>query len=326
MRRSAGRIVALAGGVGAGKFLRGLVRVVSPEDVTVVVNTGDDLRIHGLHVSPDLDSVTYWLAGVADRERGWGRVGETFRATEALRRMAAPGSWFGLGDLDLATHLMRSGLMAGGATLSEATAVVAERFGVRATILPMADDPVTTRIEAVDETGRLLDLHFQEYWVERGGRDDVKGVRYQGAERASPAPGVLAALEAADAVLVCPSNPIASIDPILAVPGIAEAVAACREVVVGVSPIVRGAPLRGMADRLLPTAGVEVSAAGVAGYYAGRGLIGSWVIDEQDREAAVRIEATGVRVSIVDTIMTDDDASERLARAALEAAVPAAPS
>jgi LPPG:FO 2-phospho-L-lactate transferase len=321
MRRPPGTVVALAGGVGAGKFLRGLVRVVPPEDVTVVVNTGDDVVVHGLHVSPDLDSVMYWLAGVADRERGWGRAGETFRATEELRRMAAPWSWFGLGDLDLATHLMRTGLMAGGATLSEATAGVAERFGIRSSILPMTDHPVTTRIEAVDQAGALLDLHFQRYWVERGARDEVKAVRYEGADRSKPAPGVIEALERADAVLLCPSNPIASIDPILAVPGIAGAVAARRAVVAGVSPIVRGAPLRGMADRLLPVAGVEVSAAGVAEYYASRGLIGSWVVDEQDRDAAGRVEAAGVRVSVLDTIMADDAASERLARGALEAAV-----
>jgi LPPG:FO 2-phospho-L-lactate transferase len=314
-------IVALAGGVGAGKFLRGLTRLVPADDVTVVVNTGDDLVIHGLHVSPDVDSVTYWLAGVADRERGWGRAGETFRATDELRGLSARGSWFGLGDLDLATHLLRTGLMAEGATLSEATGVITERFGVRATVLPMTNDPVTTRVEAVDEAGSLLDLHFQQYWVERGGRDQVKAVRYQGSDRAAPAPGVVEALQRASVVLLCPSNPIASIDPILAVPGVADAVALRRPVVAGVSPIVGGAPLRGMADRLLPASGVEVSAAGVAEYYARRGLIGAWVIDDVDRDAAPRVEAAGVRVSVVDTIMADDDASERLARAALEAAV-----
>jgi LPPG:FO 2-phospho-L-lactate transferase len=315
------RVTALAGGVGAGKFLRGLVRVIDPEELTVVVNTGDDLVVHGLAVSPDLDSVTYWMAGVADRERGWGRAGETFRATEELRVLSAPGAWFGLGDLDLATHLYRSGLLASGLTLSEATASIARRFGIHARLVPMSDDAVTTRVEAVDDQGLALDLHFQEYWVQRGARDDVKGVRYQGIESARPARGVLEAIGQADAVLICPSNPIASIDPILAVPGILQAVAARARVVAGVSPIVGGSPLRGMADRLLPTVGVEVSAAGVADHYARRGLLSGWVIDETDRGLTGRIEAMGVRVSVADTIMVDDAASERLARIALEAAL-----
>jgi LPPG:FO 2-phospho-L-lactate transferase len=315
------KIAALAGGVGAGKFLRGLVRVVPPEDVTVVVNTGDDIIVHGLHVSPDLDSVTYWLAGVADLERGWGRAGETFRATEEMGRFGAEGSWFGLGDLDLATHLFRTNLLERGEPLSRATAEVARRFGVTVRVVPMTDDRVVTRVEAGDGTGRTLDLHFQEYWVKRGARDEVKGLRYDGAEHARPAPGVVEALAAAAAVLICPSNPIASIDPILAVPGIAEAVAARRHRVAGVSPIVGGAPLRGMADRLLPVAGVEVSAAGVGGYYAERGLIGAWVIDESDRNLAPRVEQAGVRVSVTDTIMVDDAAAERLARATIQAAL-----
>lgn len=252
-------VVALAGGVGAGKFLRGLVRIVPSDDLTVVVNTGDDLTIHGLHVAPDLDSVMYWLAGLADRERGWGRAGESFRTLEELGRRGGE-TWFGLGDLDLATHLLRTQLLSSGRTLSQATATVCAAFGIEPTVVPMSDDPVTTRIDAVDHDGRGLDLHFQEYWVERAGRDDVKGIRYAGAERARPAPGVLEAIGAAEALVVCPSNPVASIGPILAVPGIAEAVAAAP--VVGISPIVAGAPLRGMADRLMPAAGMEVSALG----------------------------------------------------------------
>ena len=313
------KVVALAGGVGAGKFLRGLVRAVAAEDVTVVVNTGDDLTVHGLHVSPDVDSVTYWLGGVADRERGWGRAGETFRATEELRAFGAEGAWFGLGDLDLGTHLHRTALLAAGRTLTEATAAVAARFGVTARLLPMSDDRVTTRIDAVDGRGRTLDLHLQEYWVLRGARDEVKAVRFEGAGQARPAPGVLESIEAADAVLVCPSNPIVSIDPILAVPGVRDTVAARRDVVVGVSPIVGGAPLRGMADRLLPVAAVEVSAAGVAEHYAG--LLGGWVIDEVDASLAGRARATGAWVAVTGTIMTDDRAAEALARAALRLAL-----
>jgi LPPG:FO 2-phospho-L-lactate transferase len=309
-------VVALAGGVGAGKFLRGLVRVMPPEDVTVVVNTGDDIVVHGLHVSPDLDSVTYWLGGVADRERGWGLEGETFRATEELRRLGAPGSWFGLGDLDLATHLYRTSLLRDGRSLSKATAALCERFGVRCRLLPMSDDVVTTRVDAVDESGRALDLHFQEYWVQRGARDDVKEIRFEGVERAKPAPGVLDAIAAADRVFVCPSNPVVSIGPILAVPGIRDAVANRRDHVVGISPIVGGAPLRGMADKLLPVAGVAVTAAGAAEFYGD--LLGAWVIDDRDADLASTIERTGVRVGVTDTIMDDDAKAEALARFALD--------
>ena len=309
------RIAALAGGIGAGKFLRGLVRAAEHEDITVVVNTGDDITVHGLHVSPDVDSVMYWLAGRMDRERGWGRDGETFRATEELRRLGAPDAWFGLGDLDLATHLFRTAALARGEGLAEITAALAERFGIAARILPMSEQPVTTRIDAVDEHGRALDLHFQEYWVLRGAHDDVKGVRYVGASEASPAPGVLDALERADAIVVCPSNPVASIGPILAVPGTEEALRARRELAVGVSPIVAGAPLRGMADRLMPVAGLEVSAAGAAERY--RGLISAWVIDERDRELVPQIEALGLRAGVTDTVMESDAVAESIARVAL---------
>ncbi|MGH2682834.1 MAG: 2-phospho-L-lactate transferase CofD family protein, partial [Actinomycetota bacterium] len=203
------RVVALAGGVGAGKFLRGLVRVVPPEDVTVLVNTGDDLSLHGLHISPDLDSVLYWLAGVADRERGWGRADETFRTRDELARIGGH-AWFALGDLDLATHLFRRQLLAEGRTLSDATEALREAFGVRSRLLPMSDEPVATRVHAVDSSGTALDLHFQEYWVARGARDEVKGVGYAGAAAARPAPGAIQAIVEADAVLLCPSNPVAS--------------------------------------------------------------------------------------------------------------------
>jgi LPPG:FO 2-phospho-L-lactate transferase len=308
------RVTALAGGIGAGKFLRGLVRVVGPEAVTVIVNTGDDITMHGLHVSPDLDSVTYWLGDVFDRERGWGRRDETFRATEELRSFDPEQAWFNLGDLDLATHLFRTNLLAAGDTLTSATAAVARRFGVVPRILPMSDDPVTTRISVVAD-GEELDLHFQEYWVRRGGRDEVKAVRYEGAERSRPAPGVLEALTAADAIVLCPSNPVASLGPILAVPGIRETVGARRTDVVGVSGIVAGAPLAGMADRLMPAAGAEVTAAGAAEYY--RGLLGAWVVDDADRALIPRIVATGLRVGATDSIMTDDAKAEALARFAL---------
>lgn len=311
-------VVALAGGVGAGKFLRGLVRATPPKEVTVVVNTGDDAVLHGLHVSPDLDSVAYWLAGEADTERGWGRRGDTFRATEELRRFGAPDAWFNLGDLDMAVHLFRSHVLAAGGTLSEATARIAEKLGVTTRLIPMTDDAVITRVDAVDRDGGLLDLHFQEYWVRRGARDSVKAIRYEGAAEARPAPGVLQALAAAETIVVCPSNPVASIAPILAVSGIREAVAGRRDRVVGVSPIVGGAPLRGMADRLMPTVGAEVSAVGAARCY--EGLLGAWVLDERDRRLAPDVERLGLEVVVTDTIMRDDETAEALARAVLGAA------
>lgn len=310
------KVTAVAGGIGAGKFLRGLVRAVAPEDVTVVVNTGDDIAMHGLHVSPDLDSVTYWLGGVMDRDRGWGRRDETFRATEELRSFHPGQAWFNLGDLDLATHLFRTNLLAAEATLSDATARIVARFEVASRILPMTNDPVTTRVTVVSG-GEEQDLHFQEYWVKRGARDEVKGIRYEGAELARPAPGVLEAIASTDAIMFCPSNPIASVGPILAVPGIREAIAARRDAVVGVSPIVGGAPLAGMADKLMPAAGFAVTALGAAECY--RGLLGAWVIDQVDRDLVARIERDlGVRVAVTDTIMADDERAEALARVALD--------
>jgi LPPG:FO 2-phospho-L-lactate transferase len=309
-------VVALAGGVGAGKFLRGLVRVVDPGDVTVVVNTGDDMTLHGLHISPDVDSVMYWLAGLGDRERGWGRGDESFRALEEVRRLGGE-AWFGLGDLDLATHLVRTQLLQEGRTLTEAVARLAQGFGLGVALLPMSDEPVATMIHAVDEAGQGLYMHFQVYWVQRGARDEVKVVRYEGADAAPPAPGILEALSEADAILFCPSNPVASIAPILAIEPIAQAVGARRERAAGVSPIVAGAPLRGMADRLMPAAGLEVSAFGAAAAYGG--LLTGWVIDERDRDLAPRIQSElGVTVAVTDTIMADDEAAARLARSALD--------
>ena len=263
------KVVALAGGIGAGKFLRGLIRVVPGDDLTVIVNVADDFDVHGLRVSPDPDSVTYWLGDVFDRERGWGRREESFRATQELRAFGAEQSWFNLGDLDLATHIVRTDLLARGATMSQVTARIAARFGVTARLLPATDDRIATRIDAVDPaTGEELDLHFQEYWVARHAADHVKGVRYEGAASARPAPGVVDAIARADAVVLCPSNPVVSIGPILAVPGIRASIVSRRPVVAGVSGIVGGAPVSGMADRLMPAVGLEVTAAGAASAYA----------------------------------------------------------
>ena len=311
------KVAALAGGIGAGKFLRGLARLVPGDDLTVIVNVADDVTVHGLRVCPDPDSVTYWLGGVFDRERGWGRAGETFRATDELRAFDADDAWFRLGDLDLATHLFRTELLRLGHPLSEVTARIAARFGVGARLLPVTDDPVETRLTCVDAiTGGALDLHFQEYWVQRRGADHVKEIRYVGAPASRPAPGVLEALAAADRIVICPSNPVVSIGPILAVPQVRHAVTSRRDRCVGVSGIVGGAPVAGMADRLMPAAGIEVTAAGVATHYAD--LLAAWLLDEVDRELLPRVRDLGLRAEAVDTIMTDDARAEAVARAALD--------
>jgi LPPG:FO 2-phospho-L-lactate transferase len=314
------QIVALAGGVGAGKFLRGVAHAFPDEPSAVVVNTGDDITIHGLHVSPDLDSVCYWLAGLMDRERGWGRAGETFHAMEALRTWGSIDAWFNLGDRDLATHVVRTQLLHEGRTLSEATADLSSTlFGLTTTVLPMTDDPVTTRVEVFDAEDEPLDLHFQEYWVRRHAQDPVKAVRFEGIERAIPAPGVLDAITRADVLLLCPSNPVVSIGPILSVPGVRDAIVARTGPVVGVSPIVGGAPLAGMADKLMPVAGLEVSALGAARAY--RDLLSGWVIDDRDAGSAPAIAAElGIAVAVTDTVMRDDEVAAAVATTAVDLA------
>lgn len=311
------KVVALAGGVGAGKLLRGLVRAVPAEAVTVIGNVGDDMELHGLHISPDLDSVLYWLADAADRDRGWGRRGETFRTLEELERLGGE-AWFGLGDLDLATHLYRTQRLREGAALSQVTAELGERLGIRCRLLPASDDPVRTWLDVVEADGAPASVPFQRYWVALRAEPAVKQIHFRGADRARPAPGVLEAIAGADLVVICPSNPVVSILPILAVPGIDQALRERRDRIVGISPIVEGAPLRGMADKLMPAAGLEVSAAGAAGAY--RGLLAGWVIDRRDAGLEPRVAADmGIRVVVTDTIMVDDAAAERLARAALGA-------
>jgi len=306
-------LVALAGGVGAARFLRGLLRVHDPGGVVVVGNTGDDLRMHGLAVSPDLDSVAYTLAGLADEERGWGLAGETWNVREALVRLGEPG-WFALGDRDIATHLLRTRLLAEGASLSEATAALCRRLGVSLRLLPMSDQPVQTRVE-VDGPDGPEDLGFQEWWVGRQARDPVRRVRFEGVERARPAPGVLEAIAAASGIVVCPSNPVVSIAPILAVPGVRDAIGAAPCRVVAVTPIVGGAPVRGMADRLLPAWGVEVSARGVAGLYAG--LADAFVLDTVDAGQAGDVTGLGLEPVVVPTLMRTVEDAAALAKAAL---------
>jgi len=306
-------LVALAGGVGAARFLRGLVRSHPPEAITVVGNTGDDLRLHGLAVSPDLDSVMYTLAGLSDDERGWGLAGETWQVHDALVRLGEPG-WFSLGDADIATHLLRTRLLAEGASLSQVTLELCRRLGVPVRLVPMSDDRVETRVEVEGPDGPE-DLGFQEYWVARRAADPVRRVRFSGVEHARPAPGVLDAVAAADGIVVCPSNPVVSVAPILAVPGLLEAVQAapCRKV--AVSPIVGGAPVRGMADKLLPAWGVEVSARGVAGLYAD--LADAFVLDQVDAEQAADVTALGLQAAVAQTVMHTPDDAAALAKTAL---------
>jgi LPPG:FO 2-phospho-L-lactate transferase len=309
-------ILALAGGVGAARFLRGLVRVAPPQDIVVVGNTGDDEVFFGLHVSPDLDTVTYTLAGTV-AAAGWGVAGDTFRALDALSRYGEP-SWFRLGDADLATHLYRTTRLRNGATLSEVTADIALAFGLGCRLVPMSDDRVATRIETAgpSDEGGPVTLAMQEWFVRERTEPPVRTVRFEGAASARPAPGVLEAIAGADAVLLCPSNPVISIGPILAVPGMREAVAARRERVVAVSPIIHGAPVKGPADRLMAAVGLEVSCAGVASGYAD--ICGTLLVDTSDAARMRDVEAHGVRAVIAPILMRDAEGAEHLARTALE--------
>jgi len=289
--------------------------VVAPSDVSAVVNTADDTELHGLHISPDLDTVTYTLAGMSDDERGWGLAGETWRVMESLQRLGGE-TWFRLGDQDLATHLYRTQRLSEGATLSHVTAEITRSLGVAVGLLPMSDDPVRTRLTLREGP----EVSFQEYFVGRHHAVAVESVRFAGAERARAAPGVLAAIADAEVVVVCPSNPIVSIGPLLAVAGITEALAARRPEVVAVSPIIAGAALKGPADRLLAELGHEVSAVGVAKIY--KDVVGTLVIDEADSTLADAIEACGVRCVVAPTVMHTPDHAAALASVLLDAVRP----
>jgi LPPG:FO 2-phospho-L-lactate transferase len=300
------KIVALAGGTGAAKLLRGLAPLVDPAELTIVGNTGDDTEIWGLHISPDLDTVCYTLAGLIDERKGWGLRDETFHALEQMPRLGEP-AWFGLGDRDLATHLHRTRLLREGRSLTAVTADIVAALGVPARVLPMSDQAVRTRILGPEGW-----ISFQEYFVREKAQTDVRAVAYAGAADSAPAPGVLAAIAEARAVIVCPSNPITSVGPILAVPGIAAALAATRATVLAVSPIIGGDAVSGPAGRLMAMAGLPVSAAGVArGYAAWLDIL---VADERDRALAPEIEAAGPRAAMTDTLMTGRAAETALAR------------
>jgi LPPG:FO 2-phospho-L-lactate transferase len=299
------KVTAIAGGIGGAKLLVGLQRVLGPE-LSGIVNTADDAVIYGVHVSPDLDTCTYWLSGIADTDRGWGIKADTFEVVEALRALGLE-AWFNLGDRDFATCLHRTQRLAEGVPLAEVTAELAERLGVTARLLPMSNDEVRTRVATAD--GRTLD--FQEYFVKEGTRPVVAEIRFAGIADAAPAPGVLDAIDRAEVIVVCPSNPIVSTGPVFGLPGVRDALRNHRRVL-AVSPIVGGSALKGPADRMMSALGSEVSARGVARLYSD--FVDVFVVDASDADQIGSIDELGIGAAGLDTIMSDHDASERLAR------------
>jgi LPPG:FO 2-phospho-L-lactate transferase len=307
------RIVVLAGGIGGARFLLG-VRALARRtggDVTAVVNVGDDVTLHGLRICPDLDSVMYALGGGADPERGWGRAKESWTVKEELAAYGAEPTWFGLGDRDVATHLVRTRMLGAGYPLSAVTEALCARWQPGVRLLPATDDRVETHVVTPDRV-----LHFQEWWVRYRGELPAQRFVFVGAEESSPAPGVLDAIAAADVVLLAPSNPVVSIAPILAIAALRDAVVAGRAPVIGVSPIIGGAPVRGMADKCLAAIGAQCSAAGVGGLYGARragGVLDGWLVDPVDAQTTVE----GVTVSATPLWMTDEDATVAIVQAAL---------
>jgi LPPG:FO 2-phospho-L-lactate transferase len=303
------RVAALAGGVGASKLLLGLYDVMEPADLTAIVNTGDDITMHGLKISPDLDIVTYTLAALIDPKKGWGFRGETFHL---LKRLAIFGriNWFNLGDRDLATHIHRTAMLADGKSLSDAAESIRTALGVKSRILPMCNEPVPTIIESNEG-----ELHFQEYLVKRRAEPIVKKITFDGIERAKAAPGVLEAIRDADRIIICPSNPLISIGPILAVAGIREALRARRQSVAAVCPIVGGKSLKGPSDKMLAELGHEPSAKGVAKLYGD--FTGTFVIDPADESQRAAIESLEMKVAVIPTVMKTRADKRKLARALL---------
>jgi len=303
-------ITALAGGVGAAKLLVGLARVIDEKDLTVIVNTGDDIELHGLHVSPDIDIVTYSLAGIVNQEKGWGIQGDTFHCLDALKQFTDL-EWFNIGDKDFATDIFRTNLLRQGYTLTQVTKKVCSVLGVRATILPMTDSKFETRVVTKEGT-----MHFEEYLVKRGAKDEVLGVEFFGAEKAQAPPGVVEAIEKADRVVICPSNPVVSIGTILSVKGIRSALKRTNVKKVGVSPIVAGHPIKGPADKLLQGLGHEVSAFEVAKLY--KDFLDTFIIDASDASEKSRIEYLGMEVKVANTLMRNLQDKVQLAKIVLE--------
>jgi LPPG:FO 2-phospho-L-lactate transferase len=302
-------IVVLTGGTGGAKFVEGLRQVASPQELTFVVNTGDDLEWWGLYVSPDLDSITYGMAGLLSKERGWGVKGDTFFCLQAMGELAEP-IWFNVGDRDLAVHLLRSKYLAQGKTLSDATAAICEKLGVQARILPMSNSRVETRIDTP-----AGDLSFQEYFVQRWYQDPVKSVRFAGASDAEPAPGVVDSIMSASVVILAPSNPVTSIGPILAISEIREALCQTQATVAAISPIVNNAAVSGPAGALMATQGLPISIAGVAKAY--EDFLDVLIADVRDIEAAKKLDCSTLRVHCTNTIMRTADDKARLARTVL---------
>ena len=303
-------IAVVAGGVGAARLLGGLVQVVEPTSITAVVNTGDDLELHGLHISPDLDTITYTLAGAVNPDRGWGLVGETWQAMDALARYGGI-TWFNLGDRDLATHLFRTQRLRDGLTLTAVEAEITAAWGLGLRLVPMSDDPVRTMITVVDEG----EIGFQDYFVRRRHDVEATAIRFAGAEEAAPSPAALAALADAERVVIAPSNPLVSIAPVLAVPGLREAVTARRADCVAVSPIIAGTTVKGPADRLLRELGHDQSVVGVARIYAP--LASRLVIDEADADLADAVTAEGIDAVVAPTMMYGPPEAAALARVVL---------
>jgi LPPG:FO 2-phospho-L-lactate transferase len=303
-------ITALAGGVGAARFLTGLVKLVNEKDLSIIVNTGDDIEMFGLHISPDIDIVTYTLAGIVDEEKGWGIKGDTFHCLETLRRFNRE-VWFNLGDRDLATHIFRTNLLKNGFKLSEVTAQISHALGLNVAILPMTDDKFETRI--ITEMGSV---HFQEYLVKRGAKDEVLGVEFLGEEIANPAPGVLESIRKAQLVIICPSNPIVSIGTILAVKGIRDALRHTDAKRVAISPIIAGAPVKGPADKLLRGLGFKVSAYSVAELYSD--FLDTFILDVADSAEKDKIEKLGIEVKVTNTLMKNLETKIALAKTVLE--------
>ncbi len=304
------KYTALAGGTGAAKLLRGLCQVIDPSDLTVIVNTGDDWMVWGLSVSPDLDTVTYTLAGLIDETRGWGIRDDTFRCLAVMATLGRE-TWFNLGDKDLATHLYRSDRLREGNTLSQVTDEIRRRVGIRSRILPMSDQRVATQVLTPDGW-----LAFQEFLVKEKGRLEVRDVAYERSESARPAPGVVEAISHASAVIVCPSNPISSIGPILAIRGIQDSLAATQAPIVAVSPIVGGTPVSGPAGKMMLAKGLPVSPVGVAQAY--EKWLDILVLDRQDSALASEVQSLGIRAVVADTIMRDRQTEVSLARAVLK--------
>jgi LPPG:FO 2-phospho-L-lactate transferase len=305
------KVVTLAGGTGAAKFLRGLVQVIDPANLTVIGNTGDDLELWGLYISPDIDTVTYTLAGVVDESRGWGVRGDTFHARARMTELGEP-TFFGLGDRDLALHLFRTERLRAGMPLSQVTDLLRLRMGVASRILPMSDERVATEVKTP-----LGWIAFQEFFVRDRCEPEVLDLAYRGSESARPAPGVAEAIHDADAVIICPSNPISSVGPMLAVPGLRTALADTRAHVSAISPVVGNAPVSGPAGKMMRAKGFEVSALGVADVY--EGLVDQLVIDQRDEQRAPALLQRGLRTLVTDSIMGSRDQEIALARRVLEA-------